>query len=390
MECYYNSFQGTHQTLFFRRVILPGYRNKPPINQIPPDAAANSPAKHLFFTDPNSYNIVYGDIAMPANLTPQYLEAEQRYKRAVHPDEKLAALQEMMSLIPKHKGTEKLQAEIKRKIAQMRKETQKKGKAARRHDPSNIPREGAGRIVMVGPPNSGKSALLGALTNAQPEIAPWEFTTRLPEQGMIPWEDIQFQLIDIPAVSRQHMEYWLMNLVRSADLLFLVVDHSKPGTLEDIEEVDTILREHKIYMQRTDEDLPRGGVVIPAFLIVTKMDLPDGEENADVVEEFFGERFEILRISAQNGLNLESLKSRVFEKLSIVRVYSKMPGKPPESERPYVLDKGQTVEDLCRKVHNDFVDTLKFARIWGHGTYDGQRVTREYVLEDGDIIELHR
>ncbi|MBN2431943.1 MAG: 50S ribosome-binding GTPase, partial [Acidobacteria bacterium] len=120
---------------------------------------------------------------MPANLTPQYLEAEQRYKRATQPDDKLAALQEMMSLIPKHKGTEKLQADIKRKIAQLRKETQKKGKAAKRHDPSNIPREGAGRVVLVGPPNAGKSALLAALTNAQPEVAPWEFTTRLPEQG---------------------------------------------------------------------------------------------------------------------------------------------------------------------------------------------------------------
>jgi ribosome-interacting GTPase 1 len=327
---------------------------------------------------------------MPANLTPQYLDAEQRYKRAIQPEEKLEALQEMMALIPKHKGTEKLQAEIKRKIAQMRKESQKKGKAARRHDPSNIPREGAGRIVMVGPPNAGKSALLAALTNAQPEIAPWEFTTRLPEQGMVPWKDIQFQLIDIPAISRQYMEYWLMNLVRSADLLFLVVDHSKPGTLEDIEEMDAILREHKIYMQRTDEDLPRGGVVIPTFLIVNKMDLPDGEENAEVVEEFFGDRFEVLRVSTLTGLNLEPLKSRVFDKMGIVRVYSKMPGKPPESERPYVLEKGQTVEDLCRKVHNDFVDTLKFARIWGPSTFDGQRVTREYVLEDGDIIELHR
>jgi len=327
---------------------------------------------------------------MPANLTPQYLEAEQRYKQATQPDEKLAALQEMMSLIPKHKGTEKLQAEIKRKIAQQRKETQKKGKAAKRHDPSNIPREGAGRIVLVGPPNAGKSALLAALTNAQPEVAPWEFTTRLPEQGMVPWEDIQFQLIDIPAISRQYMEYWVMNLVRSADLLFLVVDHAKPGTLEDIEEVDAILREQKIFMRPVAGELPRGGVVIPTFLIVNKMDLPDAEENADVVAEFFGDQYELHRVSTLNGLNLESLKTRVFEVMSIVRVYSKMPGKPPENERPYVLDKGQTVEDLCRKVHNDFVDNLKFARIWSKHAYDGQRVTREYVLEDGDIVELHR
>ncbi|MBN2433177.1 MAG: TGS domain-containing protein, partial [Acidobacteria bacterium] len=208
--------------------------------------------------------------------------------------------------------------------------------------------------------------------------------------GMAPWQDIQFQIIDIPAISRQHMEYWVMNLVRSADLLFLVVDHSKPGTLEDIEEVDAILREQKIYMYPVADELPRGGAVIPTFLVVNKMDLPDGEENADVVAEFFGDHFEIHRVSTRNGLNLEPLKTRIFEMMSIVRVYSKTPGKPPESERPYVLEKGQTVEDLCRKVHNDFVDHLKFARIWGKNAYDGQRVTREYVLEDGDIVELHR
>jgi len=198
---------------------------------------------------------------MPANLTPMYHDAEQRFKQASTPEEKFAALQDMMAQIPKHKGTEKLQAEIKRKLSQVRKEIQKTGKAAKRQDPSNIPREGAGRIVLVGPPNSGKSAILKAMTNAEPEVAPWEFTTRMPEQGMVPWQDIQFQMIDLPAVSLRHMDYWVMNLVRSADLLFIIIDHDKPGALEDIEKVESILLDHKVFLRtpEPEDELPRGG-----------------------------------------------------------------------------------------------------------------------------------
>ena len=210
---------------------------------------------------------------MPANLTPQYLDAEQRYKSAATPAEKLAALEEMFALIPKHKGTEKLQAEIKKKISQARKELQQK-KGPKRLDPSNIPREGAGRLVLVGPPNGGKSALLKATTNAEPEVAPYAFTTREPEQGMVEWEDVQLQLIDLPALSRQHMEPWVMNLVRSADLLLLVVDPSDPAVLEELEESEAILLEHKVYLRPPEEELPRGGEILPALVILNKLDLP--------------------------------------------------------------------------------------------------------------------
>ncbi len=327
---------------------------------------------------------------MPANLTPMYLEAEQRFKRATTPEDRLAALEDMMALIPKHKGTEKLQADIKRKLSQTRKELQKGGKAARRADPSSIPREGAGRIVLVGSPNAGKSALLKALSHAEPEVAPWEFTTREPEQGMVPWEDIQFQMIDIPAISRQFMDYWVMNIVRSADLLLFLVDHAKPGALEDVEEVTAILAEHKVFVDEIESELPRGGVVVPTLLLVAKMDLPNGEENAEVLEEFYGDRFEILRVSAEQGTGLETLKKTLFDRLGILRVYTKQPGKPADMGRPYVLSAGETVEDLCNMVHKDFTEGLKFARVWGRHVFDGQRVNRDYCLEDGDVVELHR
>lgn len=326
---------------------------------------------------------------MPANLTPQYLDAEQRYKSATTPTDKLSALEEMFALIPKHKGTEKLQAEIKKKISQARKELQQK-KGPKRLDPSNIPREGAGRLVLTGPPNGGKSALLKATTNAEPEIAPYAFTTREPEQGMVEWEDVQLQLIDLPALSRQHMEPWVMNLVRSADLLLLVVDPSDPGVLEELEESEAILNEHKIYLHPPEGELPRGGEVLPALVVLNKLDLPGAGDNAAAVQEFFGDRYEYFAVSAEGGQGIAELKECLFRKLHRVRVYTKQPGKPAEMGRPYVLKTGSTIMDLCGMVHHDFVEGLKFARVWGKTMFEGQRVNRDYELADGDVIELHR
>jgi hypothetical protein len=334
-------------------------------------------------------SILCGVRTMPANLTPQYLDAEQRFKRAATPAERLAALEEMWATLPKHKGTEKLQAEIKKKLSQARKEGQQK-KGPKRLDPSSIPREGAGRVVLAGPPNAGKSALLKALTNAEPDIAPYAFTTREPQQGMIEWQDIQFQLIDLPALSRQFMEPWLMNVVRSADVLLVVADQSSPGVLEEIEDAVALLAEQRVFLESAAVELPRGGVCVSSLLLLNKMDGPGAADNAAVVEELFGSRLAIRRISAESGEGLAALKDEIFSMLGILRVYTKLPGKPPDKGRPYVLKAGSTVLDLCQMVHHDFVEHLAFARVWGRHTFEGQRINRDHVLEDGDVVELHR
>ncbi|MBP7864807.1 MAG: 50S ribosome-binding GTPase [Acidobacteria bacterium] len=324
---------------------------------------------------------------MPANLTPQYLDAEEQYKRAATAEEKRAALEEMYALLPKHKGTEKLQAEIKKKLSQLKKD-QESAKGPQRHDPTAIPREGAGRVVLVGPPNAGKSALLRALSSAEPEVAPYAFTTRLPEQGMAPWEDIQVQVLDLPAVSREFMENWVPAVIRTGDLALLVADPSSPGVLEEIEEVETILREHKVWLSRCDGELPRGGIVVRALLVVNKIDLA-GPESAQVVGEFFGDRYPVLAVSAEGGDGVGELRAAIVRELNIVRVYTKIPGKPFVKEKPYALRRGSDLMDLCAMVHKDFSEKLSFARIWGTHKYEGQRVNRDYVLEDGDVVELH-
>src|SRR5437016_1612597 len=138
---------------------------------------------------------------MPANLTPQYMEAEKRFKQALSTEEKVAALEEMMSTIPKHKGTEKLQAELKKKMSALRKESEQQKKSGGRRETFNIEREGARRLALVGAPNSGKSQLLRSLTNAIPEVADYPFTTRIPIPGMLVFENVHMQVVDLPPIS---------------------------------------------------------------------------------------------------------------------------------------------------------------------------------------------
>ena len=162
---------------------------------------------------------------MPANLTPDYQAAEERYRQADTIEEKIEALREMLATIPKHKGTEKLQADIKRRLSKTQQEQmQRRRSGARRHDPSHIPGEGAGQIALIGPPNTGKSSLLAAITHAQPDIAEYPFTTHAPQPGMMTYEDVQVQLIDTPPLTHEPFDFLHVNIARNADAVLLVVD----------------------------------------------------------------------------------------------------------------------------------------------------------------------
>ena len=171
---------------------------------------------------------------MPANLTPDYLTAEQAYKQAQTHQDRIAALEQMMATVPKHKGTEKLQADIKRRLSQERKESQKKG-GAHAAPAWLIKREGAGQVVLIGPPNSGKSRLLSALTHARPEVADYPFTTRMPVPGMMFFENVPIQLVDLPPISPEFTEQWLPQVIRTANFGVLIIDPNDPGVLDEIE-----------------------------------------------------------------------------------------------------------------------------------------------------------
>ena len=326
---------------------------------------------------------------MPANLSPEYRQAEERFRKAGSIEDKIACLEEMLRTIPKHKGTEKLQADIKTRLSKFRRQPQKKG--GTRAASHMVPREGAGQVALVGPPNSGKSALVRGLTHATPEVADYPFTTREPVPGMMRYKDIAFQLLDLPPLAEEHVEPWLYDLVRAADLLWLVVEPT--NSLDELLRIESMLEAKKIKAYPAGGEEPvsasHGCLLKPALLVVACVDQPGGKEDIEILEQLLEEPWPVLAVSVQEGTGLDKLGQRTFEALDLVRVYTKQPGKPADREQPFALPRGATVGDLARTIHKEVLEGFKFAKIWGSGAFDGQTVQRDHVLVDGDVIELH-
>ena len=327
---------------------------------------------------------------MPANLPPEYLEAEKRYRAAKNPTEKLVCLEDMLTLLPKHKGTDKLRADLRRRISKVKSSSQAKKSAGKRESPFQIDKEGAGQVVVVGPANVGKSALVARLTNANPEVANFPLTTWKPTPGMMPVENIQIQLVDTPALNRDYVEPELLDLIRRSDLILLVVDLQTDPVLQ-LEEAANLLEENRIiprHLRHRYED-ERLLKFIPCLVLANKNDDQNTDENFEIFRELANNDWPMISVSTVTGRNLELLKNTLVQELQIIRVYSKAPGKEPDLTSPFVLKKGSTVEDFAGKVHKDFVNKLKIAKVWGDGVFDGQMVQRDYILRDGDVVELH-
>jgi len=328
---------------------------------------------------------------MPANLSAQYLEAEQRYKSAITPEEKLSSLRLMLSLIPKHKGTEKLQADIKTRISRFTDLADKQSKKGGRRDLYTVPAEGAGQVALVGPTNSGKSELLAACTNAQPDIGDWTFTTKMPLPGMLQVWDIQIQLVDLPSIDEERTENWVMGVLRYADALLLVLDASNDDALDQLHMIEERLKSSRIELagpgcKSTPEDLVAKK---PAGVFMNKIDEPGAEKLAAQLTRELEKNFSIMSGSAFAGAGIDELGPFLFDLLQIIRIYSKQPGKDADMSQPFVLPRGATVKEVARQVHRDFYSKLRFARVWGSTKFPGQKVNRNAVVEDGDIVELN-
>lgn len=326
---------------------------------------------------------------MPANLSPAYHEAEDRLRAAVTTEEKIAALEEMLRQVPKHKGTEKIQADIKSRISKLKRQPKKQVAS---HGPTHhVPREGAGQVVLVGPPNGGKSSLVAHLTHADPVVAEYPLTTREATPGMMPFEDVAIQLVDLPPLNEDHVEFWVYDSIRTADLVWLVV--TAEGVLEGLELVERNLAIKAITLLPIGvEDLsePRPGWCYKeALLVLTGLDRPEAAEDVELLEELLEVPWPRVAISTQTGEGLEELARLTFEALGVIRVYSKQPGKPPDLERPFTLASGSTVGSLARAIHQDLTENFKFARVWGPSAFDGQKVQQGHVLEEGDVVEIH-
>jgi len=332
---------------------------------------------------------IHGRWDMPANLTPDYYDAEKRYKKAKTREERMAAIEEMLAVIPKHKGTEKLQGDLKKRLSKLRNLEDKRG--GKRGDPYKIPREGAGRAVLVGAPNSGKSAMMKALTNAEPEVAPYPFSTVKPAPGMMDYEDIKIQLVDTAPVTPDRVEVYHSNLVRGAELVLCMVDLGASDPVAQFEEVAGIFEKIKIrFAPEAPEEAHAYGVADRKTLVIaSKYDLDEDDILLTDLVERSGTGLEVIPFSAEGGINHDLIRETVFRALNVLRIYSKIPGKPADMNAPYVLPTGSTVEDVARMVHKDFQDNLRYARIWGSERFDGQKVQRDYEVHDKDILELH-
>jgi len=327
---------------------------------------------------------------MPTNLPPDYANAEKRFREAQTPAEKVACLEEMISIVPKHKGTDKLRADLRRQLSRLKDEARVARKKQGGHASAfHIEHEGAGQAMLMGAANSGKSALVKALTNADPEVSPAPFSTWKPTPGMMTYEDTQIQLVDTPPLDGEYVEPVLFDLARRTDIVLLVVD-LQADPLEQLETSLQVLEAHRLApLQHQAGWLGDPRTVFRPFIVLAnKCD----DENLDEVYELFCALCEAdcehLPVSALNGRGFDQLKQMIYARLGVLRVYAKPPGKEPDLERPFVLKQGSTVMDLASLVHRDIAENLKAARVWGSSTFDGQMVTRDYVLQEGDIVEL--
>jgi small GTP-binding protein len=329
---------------------------------------------------------------MAANLTPQYLGAEADYKKAKTPEERLECLRKMYTLLPKHKASEKLQAELKKKISDARDEVEHGGKGAKKASVSyKVSRQGAGQIIIVGAPNTGKSRLLSRLTRAAPEVAPYPFTTREPHVGMMEWEDVHLQLIDTPPLTADYLEGYLSSMVRVADAAVLLLDLADDDGPFAAEAVIERLAQTKTILAGSLPDTMDDPTIdyTRTMLVANKSDGTGAMDRLEIVREMFTSRFPIHVVAAEPSTGLEELRTELYRFLNVIRVYTKRPGKPPDMDSPFTCPEGSTLVELATLVHRDFADSLKSARAWGTGVFDGQTVPRDHVLHDKDVVELH-
>jgi ribosome-interacting GTPase 1 len=328
---------------------------------------------------------------MPANLPPNYHEAERRYRQAKEPQEKLAILHEMFAIMPKHKGTDKLQADIKAKISKVKKEIQQKKKSSRRGDQFFVDKEGAAQVVLIGPANAGKSQILASLTNATPEVAAYPYSTVKPLCGMMRFENIQVQLVDTPPIAAEFMEPWMAGIIRNADIVSLIVDLGSEAMTDEIQAVLKKLEGYKILLESEEGEVnPLDGVAHKKTIILgNKSDLPLFDTNLAVLKESYGEKLPIFHLSAKEKVNVEELRRYIFDVLQILRVYTKTRGKKADLEDPVILKVGSTLLEAAKEIHKDFARNLKFARVWGEGVFEGQKVQKDFILKDGHVVEFH-
>ncbi len=330
---------------------------------------------------------------MPANLPPQYYELEREFNKETDLNEKLRLAKELLVMMPKHKGTDKLQAEMKSKISKLKAQIEGgvKKTAAHHVDPfSHIDKEGAAQIILIGPPNSGKSSIVASCTHAKPLIADYPYSTLEPLTGMMEYETTQIQLIDTPPISDIQMATYLPNLIRQADIVILVYDLTDTECENGVKTITRLLQEKNIALspESSSDSNDARYLYKKTIIAATKYEDPKDEIALENLKKSYS-GFDIIALSILDDELLANFKKEVFKTLNIIRVFTKRIGHEADFSDPIVLPIGSTVGDAAFHLHKDFAHKLQFAKIWGKGKFEGQHVKGSFVLSDGDIVEFH-
>jgi hypothetical protein len=389
---------------------------------------------------------------MPTNLPPNAKKKWAEVEATKNPREKLQRMQEFLSMVPKHKGTAKLCAQIKKQMATMRKEMEekKRRKAGKGGPKFFIEKEGAAQIALIGLTNVGKSSLLATVTNSKVEVSANPYTTREPIPGIMNYEDIQFQIVEAPALMEGSADgrAWglqTLALARNADGLILMVDLSqdpveqlsltlsemekarilvsKPKARVEVERrfmgaglriiligrlvdcnfkgVEELLRSYRITdavvkisgeatLDEVEDAIFESTVYKPVVIVANKIDLEGSEANLKFLESYVGNKLPILAVSCEKRCGLEKLGETMFKTLDIIRVYTKEPNEKEFSKKPFILKKGSTVYDLAKNIHSDFSKKFSYAKVWAKRlVFSPQKVGSSFVLNDRDIAEIH-
>ncbi|MCH8206801.1 MAG: 50S ribosome-binding GTPase [Chloroflexi bacterium] len=333
---------------------------------------------------------------MPTNVPPQYRQAEERFRQAKTVREKIATLQDMLSIMPKHKGTDHLKAQLRARMARLMSELEgpSRGPGGGRTDPFSLLKEGGGRATLVGPTNVGKSLLLAKATGAQTRVGAYALSTQEPVQGMLPYKDIYIQLVDTPPISSPRTQSRLYGLLRNSDVFVVVVDL----TLDAVPQVRAVFSEleqwgFRLLAREEEGDEEGPGLAKPTILVGNKADVPDSLDQFQELDGAFGRKYPVVMASAEEQVGLDELGEEIFRALKVIRVYTKSPREKLEEfvrTNPLVLPLGSTVAEAAEQVHKDFGRGLKYALLWGRsGKFESQRVGRRHQLSDEDIIEMH-
>jgi ribosome-interacting GTPase 1 len=389
---------------------------------------------------------------MPTNLPPDAKKKWAEVEATKYPRERLQRMEEFLSLVPKHKGTLKLRGQIKKQMAVLRKEIEeKKRKKAGKGGPKFfIEKEGAAQIAVIGLTNVGKSSLLMAVTNAKVEVSPNSYTTREPVPGIMDYEDIQFQIIEAPAMMEGSADgrAWglqTLGLARNADSIILMVDLSqdpveqlslvlgelekarilvsKPRARVDIERrymgaglriiligrlldctmknVEALLKSYRVTdavvkisgeatLDEVEEAIFGSTAYKPAIIVANKIDSEGADAKLSLLEAYVEDKLPILAVSCERRIGLEKLGAVLYRALDMMRVYTKEPSEKEFSKKPFILKKGSTVYDLAKSIHSDFSKNFSFAKVWAERlVFSPQKVGSTFALEDGDVVEIH-